>query len=221
MKPIVIAFTGEAHSGKDTSADYLVEYFKSLGSSAIKVCLADQLKLICQKLIKLFYGIEIPKEEFYDLSEKERVRSDYPLFAGQPFKLRTVLQQVGTEIFRDLLWESVWCDYIKKTKIMNCQYQFIIISDCRFLDEIKYFSKLIENHENLLSNKIIDSFITCRIIRENKLKLAMENHKHKSESDILNLPVDVEINNNDTFDQLYQNLNEKIITKLNPYFEHN
>ena len=204
MKPIVIALTGEAHSGKDTCADYLVERFNSENLFAIKVCLADKLKLVCQKLVKLFYNIEIPLGEFYDIQEKEKIRNLYPEFAGQPFKLRTVLQQVGTEVFRDLLWATVWCDYIKKTKIANCKQKIIIISDCRYLDEIQYF-------EELVFDQLINFFISCRITRENKTQLSVENRNHLSELQISSLPVNLEIQNNGTFDDLYQKIDEKVV----------
>ena len=100
-KPFVISFTGLAHSGKDTSSDYLVRKLSEKGYKVTKVGLADRLKHLCRKLIKMFYSIDISIEDFYDINKKEQIRPELPWFNNQPFTLRTVLQQIGSEIFRD------------------------------------------------------------------------------------------------------------------------
>ena len=126
-KPIVICLTGLAHSGKDTCADIIINSIQLHGLNICKVGLADRVKIISQHLIKLFYNIDIPIDEFYDTNKKELVRYDYPQFAGKPFKLRTIMQQVGSEVIRDLLWIDIWCDYVKRHYIQSGIYDVIII----------------------------------------------------------------------------------------------
>jgi len=207
MKPIVIELTGLAHSGKDTSADYLVSTLKAQGISAIKVGLADRLKVICQHLIKLFYGIEIPIEEFYDMEKKEMVRDDYPQFAGKPFKLRTILQLIGSEVFRELLWSGIWCDYVQRNYLTSEKYQVVIMSDCRFPDEINYFKELERTHE-------IYEVISARILRPNREALTGDNQTHQSEIYILTLPVQYEIINDGTKAELYAQLDNTLLKQI-------
>jgi len=207
MKPIVVELTGLAHSGKDTSADFIVSFLNSIGVSAIKIGLADRLKVICQHLIKLFYNIEIPMEEFYDMEKKEMIRDDYPQFAGRPFKLRTVLQLIGSEVFRDLLWSSIWCDYVYRNFLLNEKYQVIVLSDCRFPDEIEYFKSLEEKGD-------VTEVISARILRSSREELCGGNQNHQSEIYISSLTVEFEINNNNTKDDLYEILQKTIINKI-------
>jgi hypothetical protein len=202
MRPHIITFSGLAHSGKDTSADYLVEKFNQLGIKAIKIGLADRLKVISQKLIKLFYDIDIPIEEFYDMEKKELVREDLPDFEGKSFKLRTVLQKVGTEIFRDMLWSGIWCDYVAKNLSKLDEYQVIIISDCRFPDELDYFKQI--KSRQLLS---------IRVDRPSCEKLAADNQTHASEIHVNSLPVNVVLHNSGTLENLYYKL-DKISNSL-------
>jgi hypothetical protein len=197
--PIVACLTGLAHSGKDTSADDLVKTLQHYGYRVCKVGLADRVKFVCQHLIKLFYNIEIPIEDFYDMDKKEEIRDDYPQFAGQPFKLRTILQLVGSEVFRDLLWGNIWCDYIKLKYLTTGQYDIVIISDSRFPNEISYFQDMKE--QGLLT------FVTsCRIVRPKRQALEATNQNHQSEIHIMNLHVDREIINDGTLENLHDKL---------------
>lgn len=207
MRPIIITLSGVAHSGKDTTADYLVNKLDKLGFKAIKLGLADQLKIISQKLIQLFYNVNIPIDEFHNMEKKELIRPELPIFDGNPFKLRTVLQKIGTEVFRDSLWNSIWCDYINRNlKDKFIEYQVIVISDCRFPDEINYF-------KNLESSNQISSFISFRINRSISKENSMseENKVHASETHIATMKVDYDIINNASLKCLYQNLDRLVI----------
>jgi hypothetical protein len=133
---MIIGLTGQAHSGKDTCADYLVENLLKTGISATKIGLADQLKTICQRLIKVFYGLEIPLDDFYDLQKKEKLHEDCPRFAHQTFKLRTILQMVGTEVFRDCFSEDIWCAFLWSHLPDS---RVVIVNDFRQHNEISYF----------------------------------------------------------------------------------
>ena len=203
MRPIVLSLSGVAHSGKDTSADYFVKYYQNAGFRTIKIGLADRLKVICQRLIKLFYNIDIPIEDFSDFDKKEMIREDYPQFDGKPFKIRTILQQVGSECFRDCLWSSIWCDYVKRTFFESNQYDVIIISDCRFPNEIEYFEKMAESKDLVTCQ-------TCRVTRPTRVELSNENKSHQSESHNSELKVMYEIDNSSSYEHLYKQLDAVI-----------
>lgn len=205
MKPIIITLSGVAHSGKDTTADYLVKELNKLGINTIKLGLADQLKVISHKLIQLFYGINIPFVDFYDLEKKELIRPELPYFDAKPFKLRTILQKVGTEVIRDSLWDGIWCDYINRNlKDKFKDYQVIIISDCRFPDELDYFLDLERKGQ-------ISRLLSIRINRSNENGLDEENKAHASESHIATMKVNYEIANVGTLEHLYNSLDKLIV----------
>ncbi len=198
-KPIVACLTGLAHSGKDTSADDIVQTLRASGLRVCKVGLADRVKVVAQHLIKLFYNLSIPIEDFYDMAKKEEIRDDYPQFAGKPFKLRTILQLVGSEVFRDLLWGDIWCDYIKLKYLTSGLYDVVIISDSRFPNEISYF-------KDMEKEGLLQYVISCRIVRPKREALEAENQNHQSEIHIMNLTVDHEIINDSSLEDLHQKL---------------
>lgn len=185
----IITISGISGSGKDTSANFILKKLKKNGYKVIKVALADCLKVICQKIIKLFYGIDIHIDEFYDREKKELIRENLPYFNGSPFKIRNVLQQIGTQIFRDNLWNDIWCDFIYKNYI-NKKYDYIIISDCRFPNELKYFEKY-----NTISIKI-------------NRKLKDNCTSHVSESFIDSIKTTYTIDNNSSIKELYKKIDK-------------
>jgi hypothetical protein len=209
MKPIVITLGGEAHSGKDTVANYLMGVLESRGLKVIQIALADRLKYTCQRLIKLFYNLEIPIEDFYDWDQKQKVHPEYPQFAGQPFKLRTIMQLIGSEVFRHFLWDDIWCDYVNREYLSKGEYQVYIISDCRFQNEVHYY-------ETMAQNQTIEDCISCRIDRptvDNEL-ITANDRSHQSEINISKLLTRHVINNDSTFEHLYKQIFEKIIADL-------
>lgn len=208
MKPIIVQITGHAGHGKDTSADYLITNLTQQGLKVLKVSLADRLKLIDAKLIEYFYGVSIPIEEFYDNNKKELLRPELPLFKNDIFSLRSVLQLTGTDIFRQLLWPTIWCDLIYHEYISkNTMYDVIVIPDCRFPDEIKYFEELQNNGE-------VISCITCRVTRNNITNLSLKNQQHESEKHISKIKVDLEIQNDGTIESLYSKLDNTLIKMI-------
>lgn len=209
---VVLIFCGKAHSGKNTAADYVSQQLNRVGYEVIKVGLADQLKHISQRLIKLFYGIHIPIEDFYDESAKERVRDDLPQFDGHPFKLRTVLQKIGTDIFRDMLWENIWCDTFYRQHWINPfndRKVAIIINDTRFPNELKYFKRLVKNDQldkclsfKLNRGRVLSAHYTAQT------KIESYNQNHQSEALIDQLKTDFQLDNNSTYERLYQQLDQ-------------
>jgi hypothetical protein len=203
---MIIGLTGYAHCGKDTCADYLVKLMASKGHSAVCVALADPLKKISKSLIELFYGKDIPLISFYDQDIKDRTNADMPLFAGQPFKIRTVLQQVGTEVFRQHLEPLIWCRYLKEHFLDTELYDCIIISDIRMVDELEYFRRLKSPYR----------FKCLRIVRPQASSIGQT---HSSEAQIDRLVTDVQIDNSGTLEQTYAQLNSFISSQV-PVLSH-
>lgn len=197
--------SGSAEVGKDTCADYLLEKLKCKHKKIIKIGLADQLKVVCQQLIKLFYGIEFPLDYFYNRNQKELIRTEMPLFNNKPFSIRSVLQYVGTDVIRTYLFDDIWCKYIEYTYVKpqtgETSVDAIIISDARFINEVAYF----KDKQDIIT-KVIK-------IQRDCVGLQGSNGQHISETQSQLLPdqyIDFIIDNNSSLQNLYEQLDKVI-----------
>lgn len=139
-----ILFSGEAEYGKTTSAIILKEKLERLGKKCLIINFADYLKFICK--------------QYFEWDGQKDV-------AG-----RKILQEVGTDIVRKKnpsFWVKAVINFIK---VFEDQYDYFLIGDCRFPDEIDCFKK-----------EGIDS-LSLKIIRLNfENKLTPEQRMHPSE----------------------------------------
>ena len=109
----VILFSGEAEHGKTASAKLLQKELESKSYKCLILSFANYLKFIC----KTYYGWDGNKDE----------------------KGRHILQHVGTDIVRKrkpTFWVQTIIDFIK---VFQNDYDYFIIDDCRFPDEITLF----------------------------------------------------------------------------------
>lgn len=106
-----ILCSGMARHGKDTSAEFIKENLEEAGYSVLITHYADLLKFIC----KNFFGWNGEKDE-----------------AG-----RTLLQKIGTDCIRSQN-PDYWVNFIVNlVKMFPNRYDFIIIPDTRFPNEIE------------------------------------------------------------------------------------
>ena len=106
-----ILCSGMARHGKDTSAELIKKNLEEEGYSVLITHYADLLKFIC----KNFFGWNGEKDE-----------------AG-----RTLLQKIGTDCIRSQD-PDYWVNFIVNlVKMFPYRYDFIIISDTRFPNEIE------------------------------------------------------------------------------------
>ena len=146
---MLIGLNGKAKSGKDTSADIIVNKY-----GFVKMSLADPLKRFC------FEVFDFSEEQLWGASEhRNELDMRYPIKDGY-LSPRIVLQQLGTEWGREM-YPDIWVNYaIKVAKALNsayenkdnlfyngrdglytefsgeCPYKGVIISDCRFKNEL-------------------------------------------------------------------------------------
>lgn len=112
---LYVGITGKAYSGKDTTANLLVEQLKSHGIKAVRVGLADALKQEASEIIK------VPVEKFYDSAVKEKLRP-FMQFLGD---FRKYTEFGGYQMY--------WCDRLSRDVVD--QYpdaQVVIVSDVRY-----------------------------------------------------------------------------------------
>lgn len=128
----IIAFAGRKQSGKTSSSQMVVEYFKEIlnVTEGIKIYnFADCLKQdICIKLLGLTYdqcyGDDNYKNEVTDLE-----------WDGKKLTAREVMQFIGTDVFRKMK-QNIWAD-ATINKINEEKPNLAIIADCRFPNEVE------------------------------------------------------------------------------------
>jgi hypothetical protein len=124
IKKIIVALLGKRGCGKSTAASQLVEKY-----GFAEYSFAEPLKQVCSTLLGT------PLNWFTDINLKEKV---IPNWNNTP---RYFMQKWGTEIFRDYMpvitpeVKSIWVDIMLK-KINNSNSSRIVISDCRFDNEL-------------------------------------------------------------------------------------
>lgn len=182
---MIIGLCGFKGSGKDTLANILVEEY-----NFTKISFADKLKDITSILFnwerKLLEGDTKLSREFRETKDEwwsEKLNRE--------ITPRKMLQQLGTDILRDNLDLNIWVNSIEKYLVEN-KYQNIVITDCRFKNEIemlkKYQGKIIyvkRNEPKWFNNK----------------KLIPKNI-HKSEIDWIDTKFDIVISNDGSLEDL-------------------
>ena len=146
----VIAISGKAESGKDASAIIMKRLFENFGQNSLIISYADYLKYICK--------------QYFDWDGKKDAHG------------RGLLQHIGTDVVRkknQYFWVDTVINFIK---IFENQYDYFLIPDCRFPDEVlrlrekgmqtislrierlNYENSLSEEQRNHLSETSLDDF---------------------------------------------------------------
>ena len=107
---MIVTISGKAEAGKDMCAGIMREALVASGRTALIIHQADYLKYIC----KTYFGWDGVKDN----------------------KGRTLLQEVGTNLVR-AKYPNYWVDATMRTVlILEHMYEFFLIPDCRFPNEI-------------------------------------------------------------------------------------
>ena len=119
---MIVAFQGQAGSGKDTAAEHLS---KEYGFK--RISFADPLRSVC----KTVFGLT--NDELFDRQLKERELDRWPYISP-----RQILQMVGTEMFRTH-FPGVWINAFMK---IARQHSNVVVADLRFPDEAEAVKNL-------------------------------------------------------------------------------
>ena len=173
----IICISGKAQHGKDTSAALLKDRLEAKGKKVLLTHYADLLKWMCAN----YFGWNGSKDA-----------------AG-----RTLLQRVGTDIIR-AQEPDFWVNWIiKLLKLFPDEWDYVIIPDCRFPNEI----------ESLDAAFDIEIY-HVRVVRSNfESQLSAEQKQHISETALDNFPYDFLLDNT-TMDALTLQIDD-LITKIN------
>jgi hypothetical protein len=159
MKTKIIAFSGRKQSGKTVCSEFLKGLLLTNGYQDVEIFnFADPLKEdICMNMFNLTYiqcyGEDNSKNELVDAYWEDKQLS-----------ARDLMQLIGTDLFRKLN-KNVWVNALIN-KIRKTNHQVVIVSDCRFPNEvesIKNNNGLVfrlnrnKHHSDHISESILDS----------------------------------------------------------------
>lgn len=108
----VIAISGKAQHGKDTTASFLKNALEADGNKVLIAHYGDLVKYVC----KTFFGWDGNKDEYG----------------------RSLLQRVGTDIIRKQE-ENYWVGFVGSIlKFFPDEWDWVLIPDCRFHNEVDF-----------------------------------------------------------------------------------
>jgi hypothetical protein len=114
----MIGLIGQKGSGKDTVADFLVEYH-----GYQKLAYAAPLKRVCRELFLL------DEDQLHDPQRKEEVDDFWGMTPRQ------MMQRVGTDLVRTHLGQDFWLKHMDLTLSSLPSMDRVVISDIRFPNE--------------------------------------------------------------------------------------
>lgn len=122
-KPFLLGFAGKAHSGKDFSADYIIQNYPNL--KVAKVAFADAVRDMVRPI--------------FDVDDIYRRGSKEDPIDGFGISLREILQSLGTDWGRHMVSEDIWVKVLdKRISERYSDFDIVIISDIRFDNERDY-----------------------------------------------------------------------------------
>lgn len=192
---MIITICGLKGSGKDTISNYFVKKY-----GFIKLHFGGVLKDVCSIIFNwpryLLEGDTVESREFRETEDKWWSKK-----LGFKITPRIALQKIGTDVLRNHFNNDIWSLIIeKKINDLSSKGKNIIIADCRFQNEIKmlrsYGAKIIAVYRNLP-----EWFELYK-----KGKILIPESIHKSEYDWIKSDFDYEINNQGSFDDLYNKI---------------
>lgn len=153
---MILVLCGRAGSGKDTLAKILCTQ-----SGFVKYTLSEPLK----DSVASITGWERNKLEGITQEDREWREQPDPIWSSilkKPFTPRQFLTWLGTDIVRSHA-PTMWIDSLQSRLIQHVQntfsrednsFQPVVITDCRFQNEIQFFRQLNQNKDLPVFNKI-------------------------------------------------------------------
>lgn len=199
---MIIGVCGFQSSGKDTIADYLIREH-----NFIRLSFASVLK----DIIAIIF--DWPRDKLEGLTKEDRLwREQIDPWWSKTLKIphltpRYIMQYIGTDLFKKHFHTDIWVKIIenKINNLYNNNKQNIIISDCRFENEINMIiqlgGKIIQVHREPPS--------WFYKYRQGEYPEEVE-FIHKSEKDWIRCHRDYDIENDDTIDKLFEKVSQII-----------
>ena len=192
---MIIGLYGAQGSGKDTIANIMVAKH-----GFVKISFASALKDVVSILFSW------PREMLEGDTPESRIWREAPDpnwshktgIAG--FSPRKSLQYVGTDLIRNQVYANIWTGIVENriSMILDANPAAkIVITDCRFLNEIDMLKKFCRGGENR-----VDVFI----IKVERPSTEVVEKNHVSETQYLEHKIDMTLLNNSTIEALEKSL---------------
>jgi dephospho-CoA kinase len=146
-----------------------------------KIALADPIKRVVQDVFVLD-----------DHTVYDRVAREQPLEQWDGWSVRRLLQIIGTELFRKNIDEAIWVKSLLY-RVQSDPTSNYVVSDVRFPNELQYLS---DNS---------DQFFSIRVFRDG-CDGVVGTKGHESEA--YDLDAKYVLDNNSTFESLYEQIKE-------------
>lgn len=179
----VILISGKAQNGKDTVANKLKEDLEKDGQRVLIAHFASAVKNVCRDM----FGWDSKKDQ-----------------CG-----RTLLQYVGTDKVRKM-FPDFWIDYLKKLlEVFYDLWDYVIIPDCRFKNEIDSF---------LHDDKFQVLTVNVKRTVEFENNLTAKQRLHESETNLENYHFDCSIYNDKGLNELMDKVSD-LSKVINIFFD--
>lgn len=203
---MIVGMCGLISSGKDTAADFLVENYNFKRESFAGI-LKDIVSLVFGWDRDLLEGRTIESRKW-----RETVDPWWSKRLNMEITPRWILQYWGTDVLRNNFHNDIWIASLEKK--LSDQAQNIIITDCRFPNEITMLKSLDAKIYRIVRGPDPDWFKHAKIYMQgpgnndyiySKFYI-QENKIHASEYSWSNVTFDKIINNNGSLEDLYLQL---------------
>lgn len=174
----LIGFVGRKQSGKDTAANLLIE-----NRGFERVAMGAGLKAM---LRGLFMEMGLSAENADYILETERLKAT-PMKDLNGVTPRFLMQTLGTEWGRNLIWDDIWTEIFK---MKADQFDRVVCSDVRFVNEAKAIREL----DGLIVKIDADE------------RLGPNEDHHRSEIEMTKIVPDLVIKNNGTVEEFREEL---------------
>jgi len=167
MKRHCFLISGKIHTGKNQFADFLTQEFinkeKTVRSDLFAKILKDSCKADFKKLAAVLYNLSEKLKAIAGIMHQRSILDDSTLdqfnaiidselkiiddnwYENKTDITRSLLQIYGTEIFRNRVDMNWWAKQTKE-RIKNSEEEIIILTDCRFPNEIMIFDDIISEN---------------------------------------------------------------------------
>lgn len=191
----IILLSGKSGSGKDTVANIIQKYYP-----IIRLSFATSLKQIVSQLSHLFLGLKIDPEKMDSLEYKENPYDEFKIYRNnlsESLTIRKLLQTVADDILKPALGKEIFVQTVVQTikeEIVLENTKVFVITDLRYLNEYTAILDIPNTHVSHI-----------RIIRDD---IDNERHQHGSERNYGSLEPDHYVQNNGTFEELENQIEE-------------
>jgi hypothetical protein len=175
---IVVGIHGKARAGKDTLANFLIDYFKdNYNKKFLRLAFADELKNMCKDHFNLtddqLWGDhkETPDKRYYKGISPNNCGLGLSKLPSSYWTAREIMQEMGT-FYRKISYDF-WLDKIDNhiSTLNERDFQGVIITDVRYKNESEY---------------IKENGVLIKIVRDDKA--VIHGSDHASEVSLDSLP---------------------------------